>query len=327
MDPKFLFVDFNKRCNFKCTHCALWKNKDYKSTYISFDIKKEIIKEFSTISKNGSVVICGGEGTLDLEDYLTFSSYCRSLGLRCLSVTNGSAIINENIANRFMLEGPSEITVSLDSPFENINDKLRGVKGAFNIATKTVRLLVDARKNLNAKTKIYVMGLISEVSYRSLDIFYHLVLNILKADKLKLNFLQPTFGAAFSYDTDHFFRENYIKDYKGCIELIHKMDAKYKLNYNPFWYKAVEANLKSISEKQTYMSEHICNSYERNIMVDFYGNLRLCFCLSFGNGKWQKTGDLKKFWDESDPIREKMKTCKAFCGISHSVRKENATLK
>jgi hypothetical protein len=49
--------------------------------------------------------------------------------------------------------------------------------------------------------------------------------------------------------------------------------------------------------------------------------------LSFGNGKWQKTGDLKKFWDESDPIREKMKTCKAFCGISHSVRKENATLK
>jgi hypothetical protein len=62
-------------------------------------------------------------------------------------------------------------------------------------------------------------------------------------------------------------------------------------------------------------------------MVDFYGNLRLCFCLSFGNGKWQKTGDLKKFWDESDPIREKMKTCKAFCGISHSVRKENATLK
>jgi MoaA/NifB/PqqE/SkfB family radical SAM enzyme len=327
MSPKFLFVDFNKRCNFKCTHCALWKNKDNKATYISKDIQKDIIKEFSTISKNGSVVICGGEGTLDLEDYFAFSSYCRSLSLRCLSVTNGSAITNESIANRFILEGPSEISVSLDSPLEDINDKLRGVKGAFKIATGAVKLLINSRKNLNAKTKIYVMGLISEVSYRDLDTFYDLVLNNIKADKLKLNFLQPTFGTAFSYDTDHFFTDNYIKDYKGCIELIHKMDAKYKLNLNPLWYKAVESNLKSISEKRMYISEHICNSYERNIMVDFYGNLRLCFCLSFGKGKWLQTGDLKKFWDESDPIREKMKTCNAFCGISHSVRKENATLK
>ena len=73
--------------------------------------------------------------------------------------------------------------------------------------------------------------------------------------------------------------------------------------------------------------DHICNSYERNIMVDLYGNARLCF--SFGTSfELKEPGDLRRFWFErSAADRKEMRRCNRYCGISHSVRRENATRK
>jgi len=38
-------------------------------------------------------------------------------------------------------------------------------------------------------------------------------------------------------------------------------------------------------------------------------------------------GDLVRFWHRAEPIRNAMRKCNQYCGISHSVRRENATLK
>jgi hypothetical protein len=73
--------------------------------------------------------------------------------------------------------------------------------------------------------------------------------------------------------------------------------------------------------------DHICNSYERNIMVDHYGMARLCFSPRFPGQQLDKPGDLTRFWHNADSIRARMRDCNAYCGISHSVRRENATLK
>jgi len=54
----------------------------------------------------------------------------------------------------------------------------------------------------------------------------------------------------------------------------------------------------------------------------------LCFNSAFPSFPLRVEGDLKTFWNErSLPSREKMTKCNRYCGISHSVRKENATLK
>lgn len=73
-------------------------------------------------------------------------------------------------------------------------------------------------------------------------------------------------------------------------------------------------------------ANHICNSYERNIMVDLYGRARLCFNPAFPATQLYSPGDLKRFWEDSGRLREKMSRCNRYCGISHSVRKESATL-
>ena len=68
-----------------------------------------------------------------------------------------------------ILEGPHEISVSLNSHRPDLHEATRGVKGAFNKAVKALRLLIEARDRLGADTQIYAMGLIFDENFRELD--------------------------------------------------------------------------------------------------------------------------------------------------------------
>jgi MoaA/NifB/PqqE/SkfB family radical SAM enzyme len=315
-----------------------WKNDDSdKENYISIARRNEIIGEFAEmVSGDGAVVICGGESMLDREEYFAIAKQCMKLGLRCLSVVNGSNIKSEKMADRMILEGPTEITVSLNSHLEEVHDRTRGIPGSFKMAGNALRLLIASRKKLASSKKIYAMAVTCEQNYRTLEQFYHFVLQDIQADKLKLNFLQPTFGPQDPGFADNFFAENIIRDYDELAAILNHCNEKYELNFNPAWVEAVLMYHRSVAKNRDALmgwkggkgtEQHICNTYERNIMVNLYGQARLCFSPVFPAYKLSKPGDLKYFWESSDFIREMMKKCRAYCGMSHSVRKENATLR
>lgn len=330
-----MFLEVNKRCNLKCQHCDFWqRDDDDKANYISVARRTELIAEFAELNPTGNVVICGGEPMLDLEDYFALAGACRSTGVRALSVVNGTRIRDAALAERMIREGPHEISISLNSPDPAQHDETRGVKGAFAKAVKALRLLVEARRRLgNDTTRIYVMGLVFGSNHRSIDAFYDLVLNDIGADKLKLNFLQPSFGQAG--ETDPFFAAQGSVDPDELVATLRRCDEKYRLGFNPLWVEQVGMYFRSLNAaqdrergwgSQAATQEHICNSYDRNIMVNHYGMARLCFSTAFPGASVTAPGDLTRFWMTSEKIRADMRRCNAFCGISHSVRRESSTV-
>lgn len=125
--PQFLFIHVNKRCNLRCLHCNFWRQNDNdKHNYLSQSEKERILSEFADLNPNGKVVICGGEKLLDLEDYFFITKTCRNLGLRAIGVTNGTIINNYDLAERLILEGAHEISISLNSHKEKLHDETRG---------------------------------------------------------------------------------------------------------------------------------------------------------------------------------------------------------
>jgi MoaA/NifB/PqqE/SkfB family radical SAM enzyme len=289
------------------------------------------------MNPNGTVVICGGESMLDVDDYFSVTKECIRLGMGCFSVINGTKVQTPSMADRMITEGPSEITLSINSYNPEIHDATRGFAGSFNGVVKAMRLLLASRNRLNVKKPIYAMAVICELNYRDLDRFYDFILKDIGADKLKLNFLQPSFGMPKLNVVDRFFKKNVISDAEALISIIRRCDQKFRLRINPAWLEDVKMYHQSIQENRNAAvgwlhrkgtREHICNTYNRNIMVDLYGNAGLCFNSAFPSFLLKVRGDLTTFWYErSLPIREQMITCNRYCGISHSVRKENATWK
>lgn len=332
--PDFLFLLINKRCNLRCQHCDFWKlDDDDRPRYLLLERRRELLGEFAELRPGGTVVICGGESMLDLEDYFAIAGECRTQGLRCLSVINGTRVRDPERADRMVLAGPHEISVSLNSHRAELHDRTRGVKGSFAKAVKALRLLLEARERNQTSTRIHAMGLIFDENYREIDAFYDFVLNDVGADKLKLNFIQPSFG----HDTseDRFFASHFSVDPDEIYEIIGACDRKYQLGLNPVWREQVRMYFRSLSRardiergwsSRTGTDEHICNTYERNIMVDHYGVARLCFSTMFAGFALKKRGDLSAFWHSAEFIRRDMRRCNQYCGISHSVRRETSTL-
>lgn len=333
--PRYIFIETNRRCNLKCEHCSYWHEKDTDAAnYLSLPRKLEVLGEFHELNPHGAMVTCGGESMLDLETYFGLMRECRRLGLTALSVVNGTRIQTPEMADRMIAEGPHEISISLNSPRREVHDRTRGVKGAFDKAVKALRLLLEARaRQPRSTSRIYVMGLVFDESWRDLELFYDFVLNDIGADRLKLNSLQPSFA---QHDpTDAFFRDHSKIDPDELCEIIRRCDTRFNLGLNSIWIEQVRMYWQSLADARdlelgwgstVQTSVHICDTYERNIMVDSYGHARLCFSDSFGGLTLERKGDLKRFWEGAGAIRREMASCNRPCGISHSVRRVSARL-
>ncbi len=328
-------MEINKRCNLRCTHCDFWQRNDAdRDLYFQLDQKLGVLDELAAMNPNANLVICGGEPMLDADDYFDLCAGARERGIRVLSVVNGTRIRRPDMARRMVEEGPHEISISLNSHVKAIHDTTRGVDGAFEKAVRALRLLVDAKRELGATdTRIYVMGLVFASNYKLIDGYYDFVLNDIGADQLKLNFLQPTFGGGA---VDPFFAAEHDVDGEELMAIIRACNTKYALGLNPTWIEQVGmyfASLREVGNPQlgwsrvNHTRDHICDTYERNVMINHYGMARLCFGQQFRGEKLSAPGDFTRFWNGANDIRAKMRRCNAFCGISHSVRRESSTLK
>jgi MoaA/NifB/PqqE/SkfB family radical SAM enzyme len=248
-----------------------------------------------------------------------------------MSVLNGTLVETQKQADDLLVRGADEISLSLDHPREEIHDQQRGLRGAWKMTLKCLKMLLDSRKRLGLPRKLYVMYLVSNISYQAIGEAYDLVLNQIGADKLKLNFLQPTFAQYHGKDTYWDLHTRNI-DVQHLMEEIDRCEARYALNFNPRWKANVKCYAASLAAyhqgSPMTTSEPICDSFDRNILLEIDGQLRLCFHPEFPSlMKYQEPGDLRRFWysEEVAALREKMRNCRKFCGICHTFKREPAT--
>lgn len=330
--PRFMYLEANRRCNLKCQHCVFWKRQEDYDNYIPLERQQELVAELAQLNPEAKVVICGGEPMMEKDTYFGICKAVRNNNLRCLSVVNGTRIHTNEVADRMIAEGPHEVTISLDSHLEEEHDRIRGVVGAWRVATGAIERLLSARQRAGSDGRVFAMAVVHEGNYRHLDAFYDYALNDLGVDKLKLNIAQPSFGFV---GHDAFFERETIKDPANFRSVVSACNSKYGLLIRDAWINQVCMYLESIAFNQNAAAgwlarkgtrDHICNTYERNIMVDLYGMARLCFSEMFPGWKLEKYGDLSYLWHEwAMRTRIEMSTCNRYCGISHSVRKEMAT--
>jgi 12,18-didecarboxysiroheme deacetylase len=168
-----------RQCNLKCVHCyAHAKDKSFENE-LSTKEGKDLIDD---LARFGSPVILfsGGEPLLR-SDLFELADYAVQKGLRAVISTNGTLITYET-ARSLKKIGLSYVGISLDG-MENINDKFRGVKGAYESAIEGIKncqkadIKVGLRftiNKFNAEEIPKIFKLIEEMEIPR-ACFYHLV--------------------------------------------------------------------------------------------------------------------------------------------------------
>ena len=176
------------------------------------------------------------------------------------------------------------------------------------------------------------MGLIFDENYREIDAFYDFVLNDVGADKLKLNFIQPSFGHDAS--EDEFFANHHRVDPDELYDMIGECDRKYNLGLNPLWREQVRMYFRSLPKATTLRAAGVRapgrRAHLQHLRAQHHGGpLRrraVVLLDDFPRVPAEEARRPRHFWHSAEFIRRSMRRCNQFCGISHSVRRETSTV-
>jgi len=168
-----------RRCNLKCVHCyAHAKNTSFDNE-LSTDQGKQLIDDLADFGS--PVMLFSGGEPLVRKDLPQLADYAVEKGMRAVISTNGTLITPE-MARNLKEIGLSYVGISLDG-MEEINDRFRGVSGAFRSALEGIKNSQDAgikvglrftvnKFNVNEIPKIF--QLLEEMDIPRVC-FYHLV--------------------------------------------------------------------------------------------------------------------------------------------------------
>lgn len=140
-------------CNLKCPMCDRTHKTEYekhKKYQLSTNEILAFINDAINMGATNFQIIGGGEPMMH-PDILYFIETIKKRGVNLHLWTNGTLITEKNA--ELLSSNCDIITVSLDSPHEEINDKLRGMPGATIRTVTGLRLL--RRANPNAYLRIH----------------------------------------------------------------------------------------------------------------------------------------------------------------------------
>ena len=168
-----------KRCNLKCKHCYSASNNQPAPDELTDDEAKVMIDDLAAFG--APVILFSGGEPLMRPGVIDLISYARAAGLRAVVSTNGN-LIDKPMAARLAEAGLSYVGVSLDG-LKDINDKFRGVDGAFDRALAGIRNCLEAevkvglRFTLNKHNVKDVSGIFDLIEAEGIPrvCFYHLV--------------------------------------------------------------------------------------------------------------------------------------------------------
>lgn len=168
-----------RRCNLKCVHCYAHAKDIPFDNELSTREGKNLIDDLAQFGV--PVLLLSGGEPLIRKDLPELAAYAVKKGMRAVISTNGT-LITQEIARTLKNIGLSYVGISIDG-MEEINDRFRGVKGAFKAALdgiencKVAGIKVGLRftiNKLNSGEIPKIFNLLEEMDIPR-ACFYHLV--------------------------------------------------------------------------------------------------------------------------------------------------------
>lgn len=329
----YLSLPVSDICNYRCRHCHIWMHAE-RPDALSRARRIELVREFAGWNPGGTVVLPGGEVTLDMAELLAVAGACRDAGLPCVIMTNGSRIASPEVARALVTSGITFCAVSLDSHLAELHNFTRGLPTAFAEATGAIRHLAAARDaHAPDRFRLCVTGVLFK---ENLALFPEFVAFCrgLGAQHVDLQVLARTFANAHA-TRDAFFEKHFWHTAGEKAEA-RRLFTRFLTELDPAGEILVKRPadldwiLRYVDDPDYLTAEPICGSHHANLIVDARGDGALCFNTArilddpfVGNAG---SHSLAELWSGAKAARDRavMDVCTLNCGALNCHRKRTA---
>ncbi len=299
----------SRTCNLKCVHCYTDSDNKKYDNELNTKEGKELIDSLADFSIP-SLLFSGGE-PLMRKDLLELMEYAAKKNIRPVISTNGT-LIDKAKARDIKNAGVVYVGISLDG-MEDVNDKFRGVEGAFKKA------MAGFENCRNADQRVGLRLVLTRRNYQDLDqifdfieaeeinraCFYHLVYSgrgeNMFADDLKYSESKSAMDTIMRRTDDYFQRGKDI----NILTVDNHVDGVY------MYMKMKEKDEAKAEEIRKLLSWNGGGANSSGVAIgniDFFGDVhpdQFWQDYTFGNVKERSFGDI--WLDESDEIMKGLK--------------------
>lgn len=304
--------NITRRCNLKCVHCYAHAKNIAFDNELSLSEGKILIDDLAEFGV--PVMLFSGGEPLVRKDLPELAAYAVKKGMRAVVSTNGT-LITPKIAQILKDIGLSYVGISLDG-MEEINDRFRGVKGAFSLALKGIEnckkagIKVGLRFTINKSN----VGQIPEI-FKLLEemeiprvCFYHLVYSGRGSELVKEDLSHEESRKAVDLIMDLTKQLHDRNNFKEVLTVDNHADGPYLylrlLKENPERAQKV-LELLEMNEGNSSGVGIGCISWDGEVYADQFWRH-----YSFGNVRNRPFSDI---WaDTSDPLMNKLKEKKKY---------------
>jgi len=274
----FLSLPASDICNYRCRHCHIWM-QEKRADLLPAERRRELIEEFAAWNPGGTVILPGGEVTLEPEELLPVTAACRQHGLTLILLTNGSRIQDRASAELVAGSGATHVVVSLDSHRAELHNYTRGVPTAFDETTRAIRELVAARDRGAGPIRVMTAGVLFKENLPEFPDYVEFCRE-LGVDHVDFQLLARTF-ANRSRGRDVFFDKHFWHTEAEKAEarrLIAGLVDRYAADPQVVKKQSdLDWMLAYVTDPDFATEDPVCGSHRRNLLVDAAGNAALCF--------------------------------------------------
>jgi MoaA/NifB/PqqE/SkfB family radical SAM enzyme len=327
----FLALPASDVCNYHCRHCHIWMQKA-RPRPLPRARRLELVAEFARLSPAGTVVLPGGEVTLDLEELFAVAAACRDAGLPLFVLSNGSRIASDDAARALVTSGVTHVAVSLDSHRRELHDYTRGVATAFEETTGAIRRLASARDAVAPQVRVQTACVLFRENLGEFSEYAEFCRG-LGAQHVDFQLLARTFANA-SRERDVFFEKHFWHTPQEKAVARRQLEALVaRWGDDPLVVKTRDDlawMLAYVEDPDFRTQQPVCGAHQRNLHVDAEGNVALCFnTVAILERPWVGNAgerSLAELWTGEKAAEDRlvMDACTLNCGALNCHRRRSA---
>ncbi len=291
--PKDAYLQLNEACNAKCVMCDIWKSPTHGDT----KTLQNIIKTLSDLDFEW-VTLWGGEPFLHKDVDLIMQTV-KEEGMNLQMITNGSLISKHLDSIGLYVDN---LVVSIDSGYENIHNKIRGV----DIFQDAINGIIQVQQ-LKQKPSIEIDTTILNENSDTLSSIIHL------SNKLGKVFVD--------FDPVQIYGVGNNNDYAiniGLEGLDEAVNEAKKLNIEITSPKRIEIIKQYLKGEDIHQA---CYSYCKDMLINPQGDVHTCWTINTIIGNVLNS-NFKEQWYEGLKKNKEVLTGEKSecykCGFSHS---------
>ncbi|MGC9134004.1 TIGR04053 family radical SAM/SPASM domain-containing protein [Caldisphaera sp.] len=180
--PILIFWETTKACGLACKHCRAEAITKPLPNELSHEESIKLIDQISEFGRPSPILVLSGGDPLMRNDIWELIEYAKEKGIVTALSPSVTPLLNDNTIEKISKYGVSSVSISIDSPYKEIHDKIRGIPGTWDRSIEVVRKMNEKGIKVQINTSVMkstVEGLpdmvdllINRLNVRVWEVFY-----------------------------------------------------------------------------------------------------------------------------------------------------------